>query len=154
MVVICYIKLFCTAGNRHNSIWMSLLLLITETKNKVKKAWGYKWDCHSSKTRPSLVKPHCNASPKTKDCRVDNLKIEWANSISVRNWGYLWGRHTQRQYLHWKSPFAWKQQQKKKKNQDYFRTKKAYKLLRPLPLKTTFSLQENHWFVVTSFVIA
>ena len=28
------------------------------------------WDRHSLKTRPSLVKPTCNASPKTKDSRV------------------------------------------------------------------------------------
>ena len=35
-----------------------------------------------------------------------SLKIEWANSISIQNWGYVWSHHTQRQCQYWQSPLA------------------------------------------------
>ena len=41
------------------------------------------WDCHSSKTRTSLVKPLCNASPETRNCRV--VKPEnWVSKLNIR----------------------------------------------------------------------
>ena len=45
-----------------------------------------------------------------------SLKIEWANSISVQNWGYMWGRHTQRQCQNWQSPLAKLVFEKRKNN--------------------------------------
>ena len=45
--------------------------------------WGYMWSRHSSKTRPSLVKPPCNASPETKDWRI--VKPEnWVSKLNIR----------------------------------------------------------------------
>ena len=109
--------------------------------------------CYSSKTRPSLVKPPCKASPEAKDYRF----VKPENCVRKLNihteLGYLWGRHTQRID---KAPLH-KNNKEKKKN--YFLTKKsAYDILllrsSALILKTTLSSQENHWFVVTSFIIA
>ena len=53
-------------------------------KKKPKKTnWGYMWGRHFSKTRPSLVKPPCNPSPETKDCRV--VKPEnWVSKLNIR----------------------------------------------------------------------
>ena len=52
--------------------------------------------CYSSKTRPSLVKPPCKASPEAKDYRF----VKPENCVRKLNihteLGYLWGRHTQR----------------------------------------------------------
>ena len=74
-----------------------------------------------------------------------NLKIEWANSISIQNWDYVWGHQIQRQ-------------QNKKKLNHFSAKKSTYKvlLLRSSALisKTTLSLEEDHWFVVSSFIIA
>ena len=51
------------------------------------------WDRHSLKTRPSLVKPTCNASPKTKDSRV--VKPEnWVSKLNIHRIHKNWGQKT------------------------------------------------------------
>ena len=52
---------------------------------------------NSSNTRPCLDYPLCNASVTSKDYMVVKPENWWVNSISGQNWGYMWGRHTQRQ---------------------------------------------------------
>ena len=52
-------------------------------KKKRKINWGYMWGGHSSKTRPSLVKPPCNASRETKDCRVVQSE-NWVSQLNIR----------------------------------------------------------------------
>ena len=40
------------------------------------------WGLQSPKTRPILAKPPCNASPKTKDCRVVKLE-NWVTKLNI-----------------------------------------------------------------------
>ena len=52
-----------------------------QQKNK-QTNWGYMWGCHSSKTRPSLVKPPCHVSPNTRDCRVVRTE-NWVSKLNI-----------------------------------------------------------------------
>ena len=45
------------------------------------------------KTARGQAKPPCIASPKVRTAGLLCLKIEWANSIPVQDWGYMWRRH-------------------------------------------------------------
>ena len=65
-------KPLCKVG-----VWKKKKKRTTTKKNR-----GYIWGRHSSKTRPSLVKPPCNASHETKDCRF--VKPEnWVNKLNI-----------------------------------------------------------------------
>ena len=52
-------------------------------------------------------------------------KIEWPNSISILNWGYVWDCHTQRQCQYWQSLLA-KLVFRKKKNKNKTKNKKNW----------------------------
>ena len=56
--------------------------LVFEKKNNKQTNWGYMWGCHSSKTRPSLVKPPCHVSPNTRDCRVVRTE-NWVSKLNI-----------------------------------------------------------------------
>ena len=97
----------------------------------------------------------CNVSRETKDCRVVQFE-NWVSQLNIRTelGLYLEFSHPKTMSKLRKAPCIKATAKRKKLN--YFLTKNStYDVLRSaaLILKTTLSLQENHWFVATSFII-
>ena len=111
--------------------------------------------------RPSLVKPHCNASPETKHCRiVKNL----VNKLNIHT---VLGLHVESSHASTvsevKNPLWIEATEKNKKlvlNYNWIissqkeRTWFFVSEVISFNLKATQSLQENHWFVVPCFINA
>ena len=70
-------------------------------------------------------------------------KTEWENSISVQNWGYVWGRHNQDNI--WINKAHFHKNNRKKIKSFSHKKKSTYDVL---------LLQENQWLVVPYFIIA
>ena len=93
--------------------WQSpLAKLVFEKQNKTKqtnKQTGVICEVVTPKRQDQVwSSPLAMLLLKLRTAGLLSLKIEWANSISVQNWGYVWGRHTQRQCLNWQSPLVLK----------------------------------------------